>query len=218
MNCEETGLLIEELHDGELIFGLKKELEAHLAVCQSCQIYFESIWRLDQLLEKSPVPPPSALLDHKIKQALAKKSAALAPKSGWRQVFFGSIRIPTPALAVFVALIAFVIAAANMMGKGESISANIGNLLVIEKPSPDTTQPIRFVEVPVIKRIIVNRVIFIKNSSNAARSTTARLPGNYDTNSPIAENKYFTKIGLKGFQPLPAIKTEIIRETDKNEK
>src|SRR5262245_53252464 len=70
MPCEETGLLLHALMDGELDAGCAREVEAHLTICQSCA----ALKRQQNELHK-PLKP--AALQYKAPVALRRRVEAI---------------------------------------------------------------------------------------------------------------------------------------------
>lgn len=220
MNCEEAKSLIEEFYDGELNHNLKDSLKNHMAGCFSCRHSLEALQQLDRFLEKSPVPfPAAAALDQKIKQALDKTSVA-KKDSLWRRFFFGSIAIPKPILASAVALIIATVIGAHLLGRNNFYAHSTESLAVASPPPAEITAPPKIVEVPVIqivekpvvKEKIVTRVVCADRRKSFERKPDVFEESDAAPNNRIVKTGNFSRASLKGFQPLPEIKTRIIKE------
>jgi hypothetical protein len=82
MNCHEVIPLLSSFHDGELAPDECQAIATHVASCVACSQKLESIRRLSDLVESTPVPEvPGSLLDS-IEQSLAART----PSWTWWQV------------------------------------------------------------------------------------------------------------------------------------
>lgn len=244
MNCKEVGLLIEEFYDGEVALHLKPRVEAHIAVCSLCSAEFEKMHRLDQLLEKTPAPPPpSALLDQRLMEAFQhqNKETAISP-SLWQRIFAGSLIIPKPAFAAALVVIAFAITAANLVGRyaatsSESSAISAVPMSTVFVPSPpEIIQETKIIEVPVVKERVVTRIVYVERQNSEAikpqeilsaqngidrnkqEQTLKKDDSNLAMNGAVEDSGYVTRANLIGFQPPAELKTRIIQEGKTNEK
>jgi hypothetical protein len=81
MNCHEAIPLLSSFHDGELASSQRHEIAAHIASCAACSQRLDSIRRLSDLVESTPVPETPGSLVHRIEKSLA----ASAPIWTWWQ-------------------------------------------------------------------------------------------------------------------------------------
>jgi predicted anti-sigma-YlaC factor YlaD len=244
MKCEEASLLIEELYDDEIDFRLKARVKEHLAGCTSCSADFDRIFRLDQLLEKAPAPPPpSALLDRKLMKAFERHNKeSLKSPAWWQRIFVGSVSIPKPAFAAILLAIVATITAAIMIERNRSLSSEISTSVPASSPIVSTPLPPEIiektitVEVPVIRERVVTRVVYVERQNSEAikpqKASSARngngenmqkqtLKGddiNLAMNGSIEDGGYVTRANLTGFQPTTELKTRIIQEPKPDEK
>jgi hypothetical protein len=244
MKCEEVSLFIEELYDDEIDFHLKARVKEHLAGCPSCSADFDRIFRLDQLLEKAPAPPPpSALLDRKLMKAFERHNReALKSPAWWQRIFVGSVSVPKPAFAAILLAIIATITAAIMIERNRSVSFEIGTSLPASSPSvstplpPEIIEKTKIVEVPVIRERVVTRVVYVErqnseaikpqkalsarngNDGNKQKQTLKEGDTNLAMNGSIEDGGYVTRANLTGFQPATELKTRIIQEGKPNEK
>jgi hypothetical protein len=240
MDCERASLLIEEFYDGEIDLHLKSRVEEHIVVCSFCSAEFYKVRSLDQLLEKSSAPPPpSAMLDRKLIEALHQNQKALKSPAWWHRLFAGSLSIPKPAFAAAVIMGSVAIAGANIIGRYAVTSSDVSLIpavpsLIASTPlPPEIIEKTKIVEVPVIKERVVTRVVYVERQSNETNNSQKsllaqdRTGGNKqkqnstkeETNSSInAEtSEYVTRGNLSGFQPIAELKTRIIQDTKQDE-
>jgi hypothetical protein len=71
MNCTEVISLLSPFHDGELPPEERRMVTKHVASCAACSQKLESIRRLSDLVESTPVPEAPGSLLHKIERTLA---------------------------------------------------------------------------------------------------------------------------------------------------
>jgi len=71
MNCHEVIPLLSSFHDGELTPDERRAIAKHVASCAACSQRLESIRRLSDLVESTPVPDAPDSLLHKIERSLA---------------------------------------------------------------------------------------------------------------------------------------------------
>ena len=69
-----------------------------------------------------------------------------------------------------------------------------------------------------IKERVVERIVYVDRSRGSKRRNGNAERNDFLQNTSAARNKYFAATSLRGFQPLPEIKTEIIKEEETNEK
>jgi anti-sigma factor RsiW len=244
MKCEEVSLLIEELYDDEIDFRLKARVKEHLACCPSCNADFDRIFRLDQLLEKAPAPPPpSALLDTKLMKAFERHNKeSLKPPVWWQRIFVGSVSVPKPAFAAILLAIIATITAAIMIERNRSVSSEISTHLLASSPIVSTPLPPEIiektitVEVPVIRERVVTRVVYVErqnsqaiksqkplsarngNDGNKQKQALKEVETNLAMNGSVEDGGYVTRANLTGFQPTTELKTRIIQERKPDEK
>ncbi len=231
MDCEKVSLLIEEFHDGELNGDLKNLVERHIAGCFSCHSEFERVTELDKLLEKSSVPVPSAIFDQKLMRAFKQKRVRnLESDSSWRQIFLGSVSIPKPILGAAAILMMLAVVGANLIGRNATRDAFdvAANSPIINASSPAIEAAVqtkfvevpatKIVEVPAIKERVVERIVYVDRPRDSNKRNENAEQNGFTQNTSAAKSRYFVATSLKGFQPLPEIKTEIIKEENTNEK
>ena len=249
MNCEEAELLLESLHDDNLEPRLKTRVERHLADCPSCGGIMKGLQNMRGVIRKGFIPPPSASLDRIVMREIRRAGALRRPQktTWWQRMFGGSVKIPKPAFAAALIMIAVGLILSNLPGRNAAnFSAspdalNSPSALAISLPKRDEPEKTKIVEVPVIRERVVKQTIYVErpnlDSRKDGRQYSALRPNKRDfetlqkespvrkRNVPdlemkdsIAENGYFTRVNLSGFKPAVDAKTRIIKEGKVNEK
>ncbi len=225
MNCFETKKNIEALLDGELGELEKDAIEHHLWICPPCLELMEKASSVSNLLRTSEIAhAPSAELDWRVMQSF--RNHRVSKTSGWRRIVFGAFVVPKPVFAMLFLMALAGLWAAFEIGKIAAATVSMTTPFVdnsVPAP-PETIIQTVFVEVPVIKEKTVARTVFVREQtsgkpekikSSAAGSRKSGLPS---YSSTVAENRYFTDVSLKGFQPSAEISAKIIKEVKENEK
>lgn len=245
MNCEKIYELMESLGNGAADSIDKKQIKSHIAVCPSCTFAFERFRELKKLLKISFVPPPSTALDRQLMAAFNQQHSRTANSSvWWRGIFAGSMSIPKPALAAALVIVAGLIFAANFAGRRVAFYSNATSsatpAVAVSPASPEIIERIKFVGVPVVEERVVTKVIYVerenktiqteqlKSSDSKQKSPNDKRRENSENQTAanpdlkmsgtVAENGYFTRTDLSGFQAESVIKAKIIREEKNNEK
>ena len=109
MTCQETGLLIHALADGELDLVKSIEIEAHLQECRSCAQAQEEIRHLGSLMKDESLRfTPAANFEKRLRSAVRReeKEKPMPRASWWRWSMAGASLVVVVALvwALFVIL------------------------------------------------------------------------------------------------------------------
>ena len=120
MNCERIERMLSDYLDNSLKASEKKEVEAHLAKCQKCMHYLETITKVDNLIKlKTKEEPSKKYWDSywsRLKGKLERTPATLQPDSSPsknRNPFY--LFVPRVSLALNMVLIALVILTAGFL-------------------------------------------------------------------------------------------------------
>src|SRR5436853_7350568 len=92
MTCQETGLLIHALADGELDLVKSIEIEAHLQECRSCAQAQEEIRRLRSLMKDASLRfTPTANFEKRVRSAVRREAKEKSlPATWWRWSMAGA--------------------------------------------------------------------------------------------------------------------------------
>lgn len=238
MLCSEIEKWIESLIDDELDLPFKKNVEAHVTGCRSCERIFEGAQRLRNVLKNSlPVVSPRNGLDDSVMDAFYRKQAEreASKPTAWRRGVFSLIAIPKPAFAVLTIIFATLLGLGFQLGR---ISVAPAQSLIAVKQADesllqtsDQSAPVKIVEVPltkivevpVVKEKVVTRYIYLNKLNHkrievkSKRQNNSQLD-NLAIKNSIAEDGYITQTSLKGFQPMSEIKVGIVKGGKENEK
>jgi len=83
MNCNEVVPLLSQFHDGELPAGQQRAVADHLASCSDCSQRLESLRRLSDLLEATPVSDTPDRLLERVERSLRE------PAPWWSRLRLG---------------------------------------------------------------------------------------------------------------------------------
>ena len=84
MTCQETGLLIHALADGELDLTKSLEMEAHLQDCPRCALAQEEIRDLGYLMKDASLRfTPSASFEKRLRSAVRREAKEKPLTQGW---------------------------------------------------------------------------------------------------------------------------------------
>ena len=86
--CEEYEVWISAFLDGELSGEDRSELMQHMAVCQTCQRYFDDLVAVHDALEQEEVPVPEGFgpqLMARVRETEQEKPQKRIPFPHWRQ-------------------------------------------------------------------------------------------------------------------------------------
>jgi hypothetical protein len=239
-------LRLDAFHDRAANAELSSRIEEHLEDCLSCDGALMQLRALRTLLLKSSIPAPSVALSRGLMEAFYREHKSPAKTiPWWRRALGSSITVPAPALAAAMIVIAFGIAAANIIGRNAAATVSVSDATsaastsVPPSPSisPEIIEHTKIVEVPVVKERVVTRVVYVEREERTPilrvqkqplisagkglqRSEPDTIPKDVGLtlNGSVAENGYFTRIDLTGFQPTNEMKARIVREDKPDEK
>lgn len=242
MNCEKVKELAQEFHDGALVAPLEQQIKAHVAACVSCCLELDRLRALSEMLRQIPRAPSSpAALEAKLMRAFRQKHAQpVVPTAWWRGIFVGSLTISKPAFAGALVVVAVAIVAANIIGRNTAFTLaektfSFDDRAVSPAP-PQIIEQTKFVEVPVER--IVTKIVYVEKETSGAEKVRSRFgtprrkgldrsgrnvatkagDSNFPMQDSVAENGYFTRTNLTGFEPSAEMKPRIIREVKIDEK
>lgn len=234
MKCSEVKNFFQPLLDNEIELANKLEIEAHLEVCELCRVDFETLQNTQKLLKKQPQILPTMSFDNRVLQAFeTRKSEKLEPPKSW---FAGLFAIPKPALGFAVTLFTLALGLTFLLGR---MSVSSSPQIIAEKTAnseskqdeiklstvkpvkeevistPEIKTVIKYVEVPVIKEKIVERIVYLNkpNQKKEIENINIKNPPTIEKNDKIA-----SQFNLKDLQPVANVTYKIIRKGETNEK
>jgi hypothetical protein len=169
--------------------------------------------QLAEFLSLYEPPPASRRLDNRILESYRAQQTESGKTRFWARVLTSSVKVPAPLAAAV--LLALIVAIAWVVYTPTASPARA-------LKSPDPVPSVRIVEVPVIQERIVTRTVYLRTKprrtggkSNAARQKGSSLA----LFSSRAENGYVVQqsTDLRGFQPVPELKIQVLRRNDRNE-
>lgn len=237
MKCFEIEKHINLLLDEEINSLQKQELKAHLSLCKDCRAELELRQKTQSLLKIQPSVLPASDFDKRMMQAFEAKLKVKPQKDkSWFAAFFS---IPKPAFAFAFILFAFGLALAFLFGR---LSVSPTTQVVMTPPMPINTsiepkkdEPktpeispakeetvsdfktrtvIKYVEVPVVKEKIVERIVYVNkpNQKKGIENINIKNPPTIAQNDNIA-----SQFNLKDLKPMMNVTYQIIKKGENNE-
>lgn len=223
MKCFETEKNIDLLLDDEANDLQKQELKAHLVICETCQTELQLRQQTQILLKDQPPILPASEFDKRMFAAFENKVKLQGGKNPWAAFFL----IPKPAFAVAIAL--FGLALAFLLGRVSVASPpqiNVSNaeknsekIIVAVTPTPEIKEVVitkpeiktvtKYVEIPVIKEKVVEKIVYVEKSSRAKQPKIKTLP--------IQSKDEFLAVRIR-LQPIENVTFQIIKKGEDNEK
>jgi anti-sigma factor RsiW len=142
MTCQETGLLIHALADGELDLVKSIEIETHLQECQSCARAQEEIRRLRSFMKDESLRfTPAANFEKRLRSAVRREakenSVTHAP---WWRWSMAAASLVVVMLAVWIAIVILNRPASDAVIAQEVVSSHVRSLMaqhLTDVPSSD---------------------------------------------------------------------------------
>ena len=229
-HCNENEKL-HELIDGELDPAEKVKFEKHLSVCHECRNLFDPIHQNRTFFIAQPPILPDAKFDRVMLDLIERKNAKNAEKIGFFTIFS-----TLPLKHGFASLIAVMaLIAAFQFGKmsasnipsaeitqtppveNDSDRASVTKEAIVLQPQKEIVTQIKtvtkYVEVPVIKKIKEERIIYVDKSENAVVKNEI-LP---EKRSEFKQEALAKQFNLKDLQPVGEVSYQIIRKGENNE-
>ena len=141
MTCQETGLLIHALADGELDLTKSLEVETHLRECHSCSLAQEEIRGLGHLMKDLSLRfPPPASLEKRLRSAVRREAEEKPLKQGWWRWSMAFASLAVVVLAVWSAVVILNRPSSDALVAQEVVSSHVRSLMaqhLTDVPSSD---------------------------------------------------------------------------------
>jgi anti-sigma factor RsiW len=141
MTCQETGLLIHALADGELDLTKSLEMEAHLRECQSCARAQEEIRRLSFSMKDSSLRfTPSASFEKRLRAAVRSEAREKPVTQSWWRWSMAAASLAVIVLVVWTAVVISNRPASDALVAQEVVSSHVRSLMaqhLMDVPSSD---------------------------------------------------------------------------------
>src|SRR6266581_7555119 len=106
MTCQETGLLIHALADGELDLTKSLEMEAHLQDCPTCALAQEEIRGLGYLMKDASLRfTPSASFEKRLRSAVRREAKEKPITQSWWRWSMATASIAVIVLAAWAVVV-----------------------------------------------------------------------------------------------------------------
>ena len=142
MTCQETGLLIHALADGELDLVKSIEIEAHLQECQSCARAQEEIRRLRSFMKDASLRfTPAANFEKRLRSAVRREGKEKPTTQPWWRWSMAAASLVVVVLAVWVVVVILNRPASDAVIAQEVVSSHVRSLMaqhLTDVPSLDT--------------------------------------------------------------------------------
>jgi hypothetical protein len=238
MKCTDFEKTFDLIIDGEADDLQKTRFEIHIANCASCRLDFEHRQTVRKLLKnQTEVLPSSAFDERMMREFAAYQQTKQKIQSNWLTTFVQFLS-PSLRFAAWCGILIFGLGIAFLLGRmsvsqptqtalsGSQNQTNIETpalkevvkLVELEpKIATKTEYKTRYVEVPIIKKKIVTKVVArgeLQAPTNARKKedfSEANIK-NFDNQKEIAE-----QFNLVNLQPVSNISYKIIKKGDTNE-
>ena len=141
MTCQETGLLIHALVDGELEISKSLEMEAHLRECQSCALAQEEIRRLSFSMKDSSLRfTPSAGFEKRLRSAVRRETKEKPVRQSWWRWSIAAGSLAVVVLAAWAVFAIFSRPSSDTLVAQEVVSSHVRSLMaqhLTDVPSSD---------------------------------------------------------------------------------
>jgi anti-sigma factor RsiW len=130
MTCQETGLLIHALADGELDLTKSLEMEAHLQECQSCALAQEEIRRLRFSMKDASLRfTPSASFEKRLRSAVRREAKEKPATQRWWRWSWAAASLAVIVLAVWAAVVILNRPSSDALVAQEVVSSHVRSLM-----------------------------------------------------------------------------------------
>ncbi|MBD0326020.1 MAG: hypothetical protein ICV68_06305 [Pyrinomonadaceae bacterium] len=228
-NCRKVEKQLVDLLFDSADAAQKRRLLTEIGGCAYCMGQYQSLSDTLFVFErtmKTALPPESywprynetlrARLHAPVEAPLEEKPAHA---SLWRRMLAARLPIPVPVAAALV--IGLVVSSVLALRRAPVSQTSL-------TPSSPSTAAVRIVEVPVVQKKVVTRVVYVEKKQAAERGQRALLPavartgGMTDSNAAghktEEETRFFTRANLKGFQPADDMNIRVLKRNNTNDK
>jgi anti-sigma factor RsiW len=141
LTCQETGLLIHALADGELDLVKSIEIEAHLQECQSCARAQEEIRRLRSFMKDASLRfTPPAGFEKRLRSAVRREGKERPTTQPWWRWSMAAAALVVVVLAFWVVVVILNRPASDAVIVQEVVSSHVRSLMaqhLTDVPSSD---------------------------------------------------------------------------------
>ena len=141
MTCQETGLLIHALTDGELDLTKSLEMEEHLQECARCARTQEEIRGLGNLMRSASLRfAPSPGFEKRLRSAVRREAKEKPLIGGWWRWSMAGASLAVVALAVWALVVLLNRPASDALVAQEVVSSHVRSLMaqhLMDVPSSD---------------------------------------------------------------------------------
>jgi anti-sigma factor RsiW len=141
MTCQETGLLIHALADGELDLVKSIEIETHLQECQPCARAQEEIRRLRSFMKDESLRfTPAASFEKRLRSAVRQEAKEKPATRMWWRWSMAAASLAVIVLAVWVVLVILNRPSSDALIAQEVVSSHVRSLMaqhLTDVPSSD---------------------------------------------------------------------------------
>ena len=225
MKCPEIN--IQLLLDNEIDLFEKQEVEAHLAVCNSCSCEFQAQVATRKLLKQQPAILPGNTFDNSVLQAFENRQVKSdTVKISWLASIFV---IPKPILAFGVLMFLVTAGLAFQIGR---LSVSSPPHIDLAKTTDETLETIpttpdrikrqeaipkepeikkitKYVKVPIVREKVVEKIIYINKPVQKAKRTKKIKK---QTKQPIAAKNIAAQFNLRDMRSPEFLKYKIIKQ------
>ena len=225
MNCNEALQNLEPALDGALDTAAQRALHEHVATCALCKQKLSQLEGVHALLRESSLTTPAESLDARVMGSFRRHHAAKPGRrtdaSRLRDLFFASLRVPVPVMAMSAVAVVAIVFVAYTIGKQNAQYVVVNPPEPRSGPSHATDSPGGIYKTdPVDKTVVTNGTTRVHASAD--RKRTSRFSAsvrNELTQQPIKSStlitsnstSYSTLAVLNGFEPLPIATARIIK-------
>jgi len=141
MTCQETGLLIHALADGELDLTKSLEMEAHLQDCPRCALAQEEIRDLGYLMKDASLRfTPSASFEKRLRSAVRREAKEKPLTQGWWRWAMAAASLAVLVLTVWAVVVILNRPSSDTLVAQEVVSSHVRSLMaqhLMDVPSSD---------------------------------------------------------------------------------
>lgn len=216
---------IHKLVDEEISEAEKVRLENHLAVCSECRLLLDSVRQTRLLLIAQPPILPDRRFDNEMLRLIEKKTGKNEAQKNILSIFSSfSLKLGFASLIIAAALgLAFqlgrmsasslpqIILTQDLSAQKDSNPATPTEKTIVSKPTEKIVTQFktvtRFVQVPVIRKIREEKIVYAKSQRRENSETPV---------TPEPEN-VAKNFNLNDLQPVSEISYRVVRRGENNE-